>query len=1182
MKRVTLLALILAGALIAQVNTGSISGTITDPAGAVVPGAKVALFNEETGVQWNTTSTAAGVYQFLALPRGRYRIEVTAPGFKKLERGGLEVQVGSKLGLNLQLELGAVSEVLNVVAESPLLVTTNANLGTVLDNRKILELPLPGRDPTRLFQTAPGVGGIRSDLSDLRLGGGRTRLVEFYVDGSPTTAVSDARSTALPSIDAIEEVRVETNNLSAEYGRTSGGAINIQTRSGTNELHGSLYQFAQSDVLNANDWNSNRRGAPKAAFQKYQFGGTLGGPVRIPRVYDGTNRTFFFFNYDGERQYEEGSLRLATVPTQLERAGDFSRTVNTAGQPVTIYDPLTYDRATNRRSPFPGNRIPAARFDPVAQYMLQLWPLPNRPGDPGNLINNYAGFASTDWFRNDITARFDQHFASAHRLYLRLTRNSRHSQPSYWAGPATAGVRPSWETQTGATLNWNWTVSPAVLVVLQIGAAPRNFTYYPVFEGFDPTKIPFAPNVRAELDPRFIPNMTFEKISALGCTWCTTWLRDRYFHGNLSVTRVWSRHTLKVGYEQRRSYLNNSEAATPSGGASFNGAWTGLNQQAPFAQLGSGFADFLLGLPQTFSFTGNKFHWGVLFANHALFVQDDFKVSPKLTLNLGLRWEYEAPETERFDRLVFVDPELDSGLRINPVFDWQRDVVAAGVLPASAPVPRLEGPFHGMVGLVKSPVRDSRNGTDPYYRNFGPRLGLAYQLDSKTVFRSGFGIMYSGYIGNASGTRSLSIHDYINSSGSATITRDGGQTIAATLSNPFPNDYGLNPALTRWEDIRDRYYGTGAFGYLLNHRPSYEISYNAGFQRTARGVWLLEGSFVGNRGVRLYVGGNPSLATMPTEYLGLGAALLERQVPNPFYGMLPATNTSPLAQRTIAYKHLLNDHPHWPGGSLRSLQRATGRSQYVAGFFRVQRRWRGGLTLEIAYTISKLIEDTNAKTASAYPLPQDGKSFRDIRGLCVQDIPQKFVATYLYALPFGRKQRWIRDTSTPAKKFVEAVVGGWKLAGFSVLQSGYPLQIRQTDNFTAGLNYGPLRPTLVGDYRTPVRIRDAVGAPAPGKPTYLNKTAFAVTPRYQFGTLPHILPDLRQPRYNQTDLAIMKEFYFGERKFLQVRLESSNFFNHPVFQLDANALNIQRAEFGYLQSLTNAPRNMQFGARFVF
>lgn len=349
MKQPFLMALILTCALWAQVNTGSISGLVTDPTDAVVVGATVTLTNDETGVKLTTTTTSGGQYQFLALQRGRYTIEVTAPGFKKTERTGLELKVGDRLGVDLRLEVGSVTEVMNVVAETPLLVTTNANLGTVIENRKIMELPLPGRDPARLFQTAPGVGGINSNLGDLRLGGGRTRLVEFYVDGSPTTAVSDARATALPSIDAIEEVRVETNNLSAEYGRTSGGAINIQTRAGTNQYRGSLYNFAQSDVLNANDWNSNRRGFAKAGFQNYLFGGTFGGPVKIPGVYDGTNRTFFFFNYDGARRYEDAKLRTATMPTELERAGDFSQTVNTAGQAVTIYDPATYNPATNRR-----------------------------------------------------------------------------------------------------------------------------------------------------------------------------------------------------------------------------------------------------------------------------------------------------------------------------------------------------------------------------------------------------------------------------------------------------------------------------------------------------------------------------------------------------------------------------------------------------------------------------------------------------------------------------------------------------------------------------------------------------------------------------------------------------------------------------------------------------------------
>lgn len=1172
--------LLLCGLVRAQVNTSAISGSVVDPTGASIAGATVSLLNEETGVRLTGSTTAAGNYQFSPLQRGVYRITVEQAGFKTFERRGLVLAVGDKLGVDARLEIGSVAEKMDVTAESPLLTTTNASLGQVIDNRKIMELPLPGRDPARLVQLAPGVGGRDSNLGDLRLGGGRTRLVEFYVDGSPTSSVADARSTALPSIDAIQEFKVETNNLSAEYGRVSGGAINIQTRAGTNTYHGSLYEFGMGDFFNANDWDSNRRGAAKAAYTRHLFGGTIGGPLLIPRLYNGRNKSFFFFNFDGERQNSAGSLRLATMPTAEERAGDFSQTLNTNGQRVAIYDPLTYNAASNSRSPFAGNRVPTDRMDPVAKYMLSLWPLPNRPGDPGNGVNNFAGQSSSVFSRNDVTGRFDQNFGANHRVYLRITRKSNFSDPNYWAGPATSGVRPSWETQGGATLAWSWTARPTFIVSAQLGAAPRDFTYYPIFENFDPTSIPFAANAKRELDPRFIPNMSFEKVAGLGVNFGTTWLRDRYFFGNVSATKIWSKHTVKFGYEQRRSYLNNSEAGTPSGGGGFDGRWTGLNYNAAFAQQGSGFASYLLGLPNNFNFDGNKYWWSVLFANHGIFVQDDYKITRKLTLNLGLRWEFEAPETERYNRLIYTDYNADMGFRTRPGYNFQTEVIGAGLLPAGSPAPNLNGPFKGGIGLVSSSTRSERGNMNPYYKNLGPRLGLAYQIDPKTVLRSGFGILYSGYTGNASGTGSLSMQTYFNSTGGALITRDNGATIFGTLSNPFPGDLGLFPATTDPAEVIRRYQGNSSFGYELDHRPSYEIAYNFGLQRTVFGSWLAEASFVGNRGVHLYVGGNPLISTLDPQYLGLGA-LLDRAVPNPFFGTLSPINNSVLNQPTVAYKYLLMPFPHLAGGA-RSLQRSTGNSIYTAGFFRLERRYANGLSLLFSYTVSKLIEDTAAKTGTQYGLPQDGKSFRDLRGLSVQDIPQKFVATYLYDLPIGRGKRWLGTPAGSGAKVLDAAVGGWKVSGFTVIQSGYPLQIRQNDNFTGGLGYGNLRPTLAGNYINSNGVEAATGAPVAGKPRYLNLEAFRPTGRFEFGTVPQVLPNLRQPRFNQTDFAVMKEFHFREGMFLQVRLESTNFFNHPVFQLDANSQNIQRSEFGYLQSLQNAPRTMQFGARFVF
>jgi hypothetical protein len=1175
-----LFAASLASLLPAQVNVGSLSGVVSDAGNAVVPNASVILTNEATGVVLRQSTTSSGAYVFIPLQPGSYRLSVEASGFKKLERPNITLQVGEKLGLDVKLEVGAVTESVEVKADSPLLTTTNANVGQVIDQQKILELPLPGRDTLRLVQLAPGVGGRDSNLGDLRLGGGRTRLVEFYVDGSPTSAAGDARATALPSIDAIQEFKVETNNLAAEYGRLSGGAINVQTRAGTNEFHGSLYNFTRDAIFNANTWDGNRRNSPRGEFSLNQFGGTIGGPIRIPKLYDGRNRSFFFFNYDAERRNDLGSLRFATMPTALERQGDFSQTLNSQGQRVTIYDPLTYDAATNTRRAFPNNRIPEGRFDPAAKYMLQLWPSPNRDGDPLTGLNNFSGINSSESARDNFTLRLDQNIGSAMRFYARLTSNYSTSNPNYWAGPATSGVRPSWLRETGSTVNWNWTPQPTLILAAQFGAAPRDFTYYPTFEGFDPTQVPFAANARRELDPRFIPNMNFERVAGLGVNFGTTWLRERYFFGSVSATKIWSKHTVKAGWEVRPVFLNNIEPGTPSGGAGFSGAWTGLNQQAAFAQQGSGLASFLLGLPDNFSFDSSQLGWAVSFRNHAFYVQDDYKVSQKLTLNLGLRWEYEAPMTERFNRLAIVDHNADNGYRINSNYNFARDVIGANQLPAGSPVPNLSGPFLGGVGLTNTPQFPGRGNTRQVFSNFGPRLGLAYKLSNTLVLRTGGGILYSGYTGNASGSDSLSIQRFFRTRGDALFTADNGRTAIASLSNPFPNNAGLQFATNDPTEITRRYIGSGLFAYQYDHRPSYELSYNFGLQKEFK-RWVFEGTFIGNRGVNLYVGGNPWVNPLDFSYLSLGANM-DRAVANPFFNAGLPENGFQITRATIPYKNLLRPQPHLVGDN-RILQRATGLSQYLAGYFRAERRYSNGLSVLLSYTISKLIENTSAKTGSVYPLPQDGKDFSDLRSVSVQDIPQKLVVTYLYDLPFGRGRRFFSAPQGGAQKFANAIIGGWAVSGFTTIQSGYPLQIQQNDNYTGGQGWGRLRPTLLGDYRSGAsNVADSIGFPNEAKGRYLNRNAFSITNRYGIGTVPVALPNYRQPNFYGTDLALMKDFRFGEKRYLQIRAEAQNAFNTPVFQLGNNEMNIQNANFGLFNATANQPRNMQFGARFVF
>ena len=1177
--RILCLILLTGALLTAQVNTGSISGLVSDGSGSSIAGAVVTLLNTETGIRQTSSSSSAGTYLFTPLQPGSYTVRAEAKGFKSIERAGLRLEIAQKLGVDVQLPVGDAAETVQVTAEAPLLDTTNASVGQVIDRRKIMELPLPSRDPLRLAQIAPGVGGRDSSLGDFRLGGGRVRQAEFYVDGSPTSAVGDARAVGLPSIDAIQEFKVETNNLSAEYGRSSGGSINIQTRSGGNAYHGSLYEFGQSELFNANSWDNNRRGSPLGSYQQHQFGGTIGGPVVLPKIYDGHNRTFFFFNFDGFRQYQEGSLRFATVPTALERQGDFSKSLDIAARPITIYDPLTYDPATNQRSAFPANKIPTNRFDPVAAYMLRLFPESNRAGDP-NGQNNFAGFNSDDTRRNNFTFRADQNFGTNHRLYLRITRNAFHDDPNYWAGPATAGVRNTYVLEPSSSVNYSWTARPTLIITSQFGVTPRVSEFAPKFDGFDPTQIPFAANARASLDPRYIPNLSFEKLSGLSGTFITTNLRERYFVGNVSATKIWARHTLKVGYEIRKPYLNDSEPGAPSGSGNFDGAWTGLNQQATQAQQGSGFASYLLGIPNNFSFDSGKEAYALGFGNHGAYVQDDFRVTSKLTLNLGLRWEYETPITERYNRLVTVDYQADNGYKIRPGYDFNRDVIGAGLLPAGSPIPKLQGPFLGGVVPVASSRFPERGNTQSNPYNFGPRFGLAYRITPTTVFRGGFGILYASYTGNASGSDSYGASAFFKTRGTANITTDSGRTYMATLSNPFPNDAGLLVGTNDQTVTQNRYFGNINRSFEWNHKPAYEIQYNGGLQQQL-GQWVFEGTFVANKGVHLYVGGNPSYNTLDPAYLSLGAQL-EKAVPNPFFGAGLPDNATQLSAPTIPYKFLLLPHPNLTGGAV-ILQRPSGNSQYFAGYFKAERRYTNSLSLLVSYSVTKLIDDTDGKASNPYSLPQDGANFRDIRGLSAQDIPQKLVVTYLYDLPIGRGKRFLSHANGIGGKALDAIAGGWKIAGFSLIQSGYPLQIQQTDNFTAGIGYGKLRPSLTGQSYFGSDISSSVGLPGQGQTgRYVNPAAFSVTPRYSFGNSPAVLPNMRQPRYNQTDLALLKQFRFTESRFVELRVEAQNAFNHPIFQLDNNTMNIQNANFGLFNSTANSPRNLQFGVRFVF
>ena len=1148
----------------AQVNTGSIQGVVADASGAVVPGATLSVKNLATGVTLTVTTNEVGFYLASGLLPGHYEIEVKAAGFKPARLPSLLLQVGDQLRQNFTLEVGAVTESIEVRAEAPLLQAVNASLGAVVDTRKILDMPMLTRDVRNLARLAPGVspGG--------RIGGAaRAGVYGFYVDGVPADSARANIPVGRPSVEAVAELKVETNNLSAEYGRLTGGALNIVTRGGTNQIHGSLYEFHWNHKMNANSWANNFRGFSKSGFKRNMFGGSISGPVVLPG-YDGRNRTFFFFGFDGNRENRDAVMRTATVPTEMERQGDFSESLR-LGQPVRIFDPFAYNAATDRRAPFPGQKIPASRFSPLAQALVRLYPLPNRPPDPGTQANNYQGPSRRKGYGNDFTVRADQTVSDNHRLFFRFTQNDFGTLQNPWMGPATA-EHDQFQDNFNNTLSYTANLGPTLILTANGGLAREWIRYGRSARdaGFDLASLPLAPNYKSLLDDRFMPVVTLQDKSGIYQTWRAADIKSWKWYASAAITKIAGIQTIKAGYVYTKYFGNFSDNEAPAGVWNFTSTWTQERPTAGVGQDGFGLASMLLGTPASYSFT-QIVRTANAWTNHAAYVQDDIRITSRLTLNLGIRWDFEAPATERYNRLWFWDDDIATGWRTNPSYDWKSQVVDRGLLPADAPVPKLGQPYSGYVGFPLTPAYPGRGSSYAYWKNFSPRLGAAWQVTAKTVIRGGWGRFYNGFTGRASGAGSAGLHPFVTARGSMVTTVDGGRTVAATIDNPFPNDNGLRPSMNDPEQIIRAIAGQ-ALGSIYHWRkkPAYDDSFNFSVQRELPASAVIEVSYAGNRGHRLNTTTARVLNYLPVEYLPLGA-LLRRTIPNPFVGSnLPVSPWTPsdALQRapTIEYQRLLATLPHAVTINMNHYNVAD--SWYNAMFVRLEKRLTHGLSLMGAYTLSKLVTDIAGQ-------PQDGRTVRDVRALSEDDVPHRLVLAFLYELPAGKGRRWLSDASGAHGKLLQGLLGGWRVAGIYDYVSGRPLQITQSSQTTGlGLNQ---RPSVAGSYRRVDDVRKAVGLPGQTAALYVNREAFVVTPPYTLGTAPFRMPNLRGPSRQPWDLSLMKTFPLGERARLQLRVEAQNAFNQ-VFFADPDT-NIQSAAFGTIASTQTDPRLLQIGAR---
>lgn len=1145
---------LLLSAAMGQSFTGAVNGVVKDPSGAVVPNAGLTLVNVNTNEARKQASNPDGRYVFPMLPPGSYRLEANVQGFQKFVRSNITVEVQQELSIDVELNVGAASQEVNVTGVTPLLQPSTSSLGQVVNNREIMELPLAGRNTLALIGLTAGAqplgtfGGIVARLNSYTGGafstsGGMAFTNETLIDGVPGNCAVENTPAFIPTVDAVQEFKVETSNFSAEFGRTGGGVVNIVTKSGTNGLHGTLYEYFRNKALQANNWFSNRAGSPIPHDTFNQFGFTAGGPVVIPHLYNGRNRTFWFFNYEGLRE-RLGLSVLWSVPTPLQLQGNFTQTYYSPGNMVVIADPLsTQPNAASpgsyTRTPFPGNVIPANLIDPVAAGTRRYWPAPNTAGTATG-ANNFIGSGSAPNWQNQFTVRGDHSIGTKSKFFGRFAfSNVQRGGVDFfgngmgWYNPGGGSVSHHFNARNVA-LDYTYVASPTLLFDIRYGFS-RQFPHKtPALTGLDLTTVGFSTYYNQNIYFRAMPAITPSGVQALAAATSDLIRRGDNSHAvQGSVTKVLSRHTLKAGVDLRLILINELQPTAAQGQFSFTATFTGLNPLATTSSSGNSVASYLLGYPSS----GSADYSPALRISsryYAGYFQDDIKVSPKLTLNLGIRYEVETGRDEKYNRLSWFDP------------------VVSNPLGAQVGIPGLRGGLE-FAGVGGGPRRQVDTDLNPW----GPRAGFAYRLTSKTIVRGGYAIFYLPNTGGLTGT-SLGASGFFTTS-TYVASLNGGLTPGNHLSNPFPNGFTQAPGSQP---------GLGSqIGQTLNtviryNRTSYAQEWNLNIQRELPLGILFDIAYVGNKGTGLPV--NIQFNQLPDQYLSLGSQLLT-QVANPFQNYaLPGI----LSVSTISYAQLLVPYPEFGSVNVQALH--LGSSIYHAMPLKVERRFSHGVSLLAAYTASKVLANANPQYSLNFSNPgyQNYHNLRAERSVASTDVPQRFVFSYNWELPFGPGRALLGSSHGVVGK----VIGGWQVNGITTFQKGLPLGLTTSANNTNS-NGGGSRPNNNG---TSAALSGPVESRLNG---YFNTSVFSQPPPFTFGNTGRELPDVRAPSSVNFDFSAFKNISLTERAKLQIRGEFFNFFNHPNFGAPGTTLGT--SSFGVISSAANA-RDIQFGLKIIY
>jgi hypothetical protein len=1108
---------------VAQQGRGTILGTVSDASGAAVAGAIVKVTNIQTNFTLETATTGDGLYQAPNLAVGEYTVTVEKQGFRKVVRSGLQLQVDQRAQVDVTLEVGQLADSIEVQGEAPLVDTSNTSIGKVVDQKRVSELPLNGRNALALTlltpsvksnagPTASGFADRGIQLSSISINGGPNAMNGQLLDGGNNIQSYIGEVAINPGVDSVEEFKVQSGGMSAEYGFTAGGVINMVTRSGTNALHGSVYHFLRNDALDAR----NTFASTKPPFRYNQFGASVGGPVI-------KNRTFFFGNWE-EYRYRRSQVRIGSMPTELQRSGNFTDLFTAQGALIPIYDPYSTSGSGTgvTRAIYPSNIIPSSQIDPVARAINEFYPIPNRtPTDRFTNANNFQTNASEIQSMRQYTVKGDHRFNMKNSMFARYSFFNHKTDNG--AGGATIYPNEVVSRRDDDLKNWNvvlsdtHVISPTIVNELRIGATRGYFPFVVrSFGGGWPQKLGLPSIVPADTFPAINNGLTGFNTGTAGLRGSLNW----QFLDQVNIVR--GKHSLKIGFDLRLLQGHNLQRSAPSGSYSFAGGLTG-NPLSP-AGTGSSYATFLVGAVSGASVTT---HVGESQVAHSIsgFIQDDWKITRRLTLNLGLRYDYQSQAVERNNGATNFDPacRLPNGLTGCTVF----------------------------AGVDGQP----RTWREPDFSNIGPRVGFALDLfgNTKTILRGAYGMMYPSQMWR---------ENYANAAGFAQTTTTYPQADpnrpAFQLRQGFPSApiAPLGRALGA-----AAFLGQGvAYDETDGNMPRIQ-QFSLSVQQQVWKSWLFEAAYTGNLGRGLTAGSYDANQLDP-QFLSLGQALTQ-QVPNPFAGRVPGA----LGGATISREQSLRPFPYFTGVTVRNPRLGSYNSHLL--LLSAEKRFSKGLTMLFSFTGGKIISDSIATPVNFGPIEQasvvgyqNGRFNRAAeRSVDPSDVSRRATVSLVYELPFGRGQGgWNR------------LIGGWQVNTIGIMQTGLPLLVSGANNQRAS------RPDSTG--KTP-------SVDNPTAQRWFDTTAFVNPTPFTFGNLGRVIPNVRTPGTFNWDLSFIKNTKITERFNVQFRTEMFNFMNNvnlaapnTGFSPGPNGFN-QSGAFGVITSARDA-RTIQMSLKVMF